>query len=55
VAECNRLVTVWRGESHVAVLSVTDTKFLGELEEWIEEQGEYRISENDGRGKTVSR
>jgi hypothetical protein len=53
--ECNVLVTVWRGESHVAVISVTDVEYLEALRAWIAEQEEYRITEDDGRGKTIPR
>jgi hypothetical protein len=41
---CNVLVYVWRGDFHVAVLSVTNAKFLADLKAWIKEQDEYRLT-----------
>lgn len=39
----NVVVTVWRDDRHVAVLSVTDERFLEDLKEWVTETSEYRL------------
>jgi hypothetical protein len=39
------LVGVWRGNYNVAVISVTDEKFLVELQRWIAEQKDYELTE----------
>lgn len=53
----NVTVYAWRDQHPVALFSVTDRKFLADLEEWINGQEEYRIEvreRNDGRAKGFS-
>jgi hypothetical protein len=42
----NVVVSVWRGESNVAVCSVTDGKFLAELKRWAERQ-DYKLTSRE--------
>ena len=42
-------VYVWRGDYHVAVMSVTDKQFLADLEKLFERQKVYRLTFRETR------
>jgi hypothetical protein len=43
---CNVVVSVWRGDTNLAVCSVTDEKFLAELKRWAERQ-DYKLASRE--------
>jgi hypothetical protein len=47
VGYVNVLVSVWRGDSNVAVFSVTDERFLEVFQRWVEWQSDYQITIRD--------
>jgi hypothetical protein len=38
------VVGVWRGDHNVAVISVSDEKFLNDLKRWIKKQKDYELT-----------